>query len=345
MNLLNDDDIINSIPTVKICIVGNSGVGKSQLSTRLESVCNRSWSILKNKGSRSSSPSNSLSTPSNSALSSPSSPPSSSSSIFGPSYTSEFSTFYQPTLGCEIHLLASLHPKFGRYFVEIWDIGGNPSFASSRATFYNNTDGFLFVWDCSSELTYHSLAGWLDEILMYSNTNYHPMRDRTESASLFQNISSLIPPTDQRARARTFSAGISSPTKAPSAVAEGGVPLTIVGNKVDKLSANRRKDLTIACPQHILVSSRTNDFNPTPFYDFFNQVYDRSRHARGTPDEYEGSWDDIASKMQQQSFDLENNLEGTVREWSEKRDESCSTIEIASGSTSGASLRHRNAYL
>ena len=49
--------------------------------------------------------------------------------------------------------------------VELWDVGGNPRFASSRSMFYNSCDGFIFVWDASSEATYNALDHWLTEVV------------------------------------------------------------------------------------------------------------------------------------------------------------------------------------
>lgn len=50
------------------------------------------------------------------------------------------------------------------YFVELYDIGGNPRFRSTRSLFYDGIEGFIFVWDCSMEATFHSLDSWLQEI-------------------------------------------------------------------------------------------------------------------------------------------------------------------------------------
>jgi len=173
--------------------------------------------------------------------------------------------------------------------------------------------------------------------------------------NLFQTISSTgaLPsansssapytPAGERARTRTFSAGVSSPTKPPSSLAEGGVPLTIVGTKVDKISASTRKDLQAACPQHIFVSSRTNDFNPILFYDFFNHVYDRHRQAKGVPDGYDSTLTDIISKLQNSSGDVENHARGTSSKLNKNGD--ASSTSVSGGVTPGSSLRHRNTWL
>jgi len=74
---------------------------------------------------------------------------------------------YVPTVGCKIHVLV-LPPSASRseeLFVELWDVGGNPRFATSRSIFYAGCDGFMFVWDSSSEATYHALDQWLNEVI------------------------------------------------------------------------------------------------------------------------------------------------------------------------------------
>ena len=83
---------------------------------------------------------------------------------------------YVPTVGCNIQVLSMPYPSAGsngvgeaspsrEIIVELWDVGGNPRFASSRSMFYSNCDGFIFVWDASSEATYHALDQWLNEVI------------------------------------------------------------------------------------------------------------------------------------------------------------------------------------
>ena len=75
---------------------------------------------------------------------------------------------YVPTVGCKIQVLSVPCPgpsPSENLVVELWDVGGNPRFAASRNIFYSGCDGFMFVWDSSSEATYHSLDQWLNEVI------------------------------------------------------------------------------------------------------------------------------------------------------------------------------------
>ena len=88
---------------------------------------------------------------------------------------------YVPTVGCKIQVLSVPCPGTSPsedLVVELWDVGGNPRFAASRNIFYSGCDGFMFVWDSSSEATYHSLDQWLNEVIR----SRRPLLDR-DSAS------------------------------------------------------------------------------------------------------------------------------------------------------------------
>ena len=70
------------------------------------------------------------------------------------------------------------------FTVEIFDMGGNPRFEKfvvlflfscfylvklfpyfrCRNVYIDGCHGFIFVWDCALEGTYHSLQKWLQEI-------------------------------------------------------------------------------------------------------------------------------------------------------------------------------------
>lgn len=104
------------VPTVKVAVIGDSGVGKSSIVRRL---CQPGTSLP---------------------------------------------VTYQPTIGCEVHVLPAQHPAYGLYFVELWDMGGNPRFASARCSFYEDCEAYVFVWDSSLEASYHSVEQWISEI-------------------------------------------------------------------------------------------------------------------------------------------------------------------------------------
>jgi GTPase SAR1 family protein len=63
---------------------------------------------------------------------------------------------YTPTIGCELHVMACTHPKHGDFFVEVLDIGGNPTFRGARAFFYEVRD-LDTLWNHRPALTTSSL--------------------------------------------------------------------------------------------------------------------------------------------------------------------------------------------
>ncbi len=74
---------------------------------------------------------------------------------------------YTPTVGCDVEVLAiqSEEDPNETFFVELWDIGGNPHYEAARGRLYAECDGFIFVWDADAVHTFHSLENWLSEVL------------------------------------------------------------------------------------------------------------------------------------------------------------------------------------
>ena len=54
--------------------------------------------------------------------------------------------FSRPTIGCVIYVLHAVHETQGKYFVELWDLGGNPRFRDARPICYEDCDGYIFLW-------------------------------------------------------------------------------------------------------------------------------------------------------------------------------------------------------
>ena len=81
---------------------------------------------------------------------------------------------YSPTTGCGSHVEMFTDIQSGQcFFVVLYDIGGNPRFASSQSVFFNDFDGIMFVWDCSSEYTFHSIETWISEIKVSFRLSYY----------------------------------------------------------------------------------------------------------------------------------------------------------------------------
>ena len=66
------------------------------------------------------------------------------------------SSLYHPTCGCRVHITSCGEGSYDspEIFVEIFDVGGNRRYASSRGVFYEHIDGIIFVYVayCSSEM-------------------------------------------------------------------------------------------------------------------------------------------------------------------------------------------------
>lgn len=58
---------------------------------------------------------------------------------------------------------SNLNPE-GSFVVELFDIGGNPRYACARSVYFEGLQGFIFVWDCSDEGSYHGLDDWIEDI-------------------------------------------------------------------------------------------------------------------------------------------------------------------------------------
>jgi len=96
---------VESVPSLRLVVVGDCGVGKSLFISALLHQSGRS-----SGGSSSDAPLSGLR-----------------------------AKGYTPTIGCEVHVMACSHPKHGDFFVEVLDIGGNPTFQGARAFFYEVT--------------------------------------------------------------------------------------------------------------------------------------------------------------------------------------------------------------
>lgn len=51
------------------------------------------------------------------------------------------------------------------YFIELWDIGGRPSYANTRHMFYNSVNGIILVHDLTNRKSHENLSKWLLEVL------------------------------------------------------------------------------------------------------------------------------------------------------------------------------------
>ena len=63
-----------------------------------------------------------------------------------------------------------------------------------------------------------------------------------------------------------------------------GLPLMIVGNKIDKLSASQMERLRRTCSNHVFVAatSETTPFDPRSFDIFFSDIYHRKKREESS---------------------------------------------------------------
>lgn len=175
------------------------------------------------------------------------------------------STLYMPTVGCALHILAVTLPRGGEFFVELYDIGGNPRFSASRSVFYEGLDGFIFLWDTSSEATYHSIDQWLEEVLQ-SRQQTIPVEMQHDDDLTTGRLGGWRSRTNSSERSNRSSYNISSPSAATSAlVTESSTPMVPGFGRGQGVSvgSTRARTLSIS-PQHQLSSTSLSSAPPSP---------------------------------------------------------------------------------
>ena len=124
-------DSSTDIPSIRVLFCGEAGVGKTTIAELATAATASSLSSLPLTPKTSSPPDHRL---------------------------------YVPTVGCSVLISKLDLDRRQECFLEIFDVGGAPRYASSRDTFYEKLDAVVFFWDCNMEGTYHSLENWLAEI-------------------------------------------------------------------------------------------------------------------------------------------------------------------------------------
>ncbi|KAF6261984.1 P-loop containing nucleoside triphosphate hydrolase protein [Scenedesmus sp. NREL 46B-D3] len=80
------------------------------------------------------------------------------------------------TAGCHIHvkLVDTCGSQAGngaprRFFVELWDVSGQPKYEQLRSVFYKQINGVIFVYDLTNRKTLARLPKWAAEIAQYGS--------------------------------------------------------------------------------------------------------------------------------------------------------------------------------
>lgn len=267
--------MIDEVPYIRIVVCGDSAVGKSVISSRIASsqlVTQDDRDITR-------------------AL----------DALVGETEERSSGKYsYEPTIGCQVHVLTYSCAAAPLFFVELIDVGGTSmsetsAAAQSRAVFFDSCDAVLFVWDVSDESTYHTLHRWLEEISAQNDVERRsssPIATMNAPVSPFSPFPLYSPPgktyhqyqyQHQHHILRTPPGGadVKRPPAAYDARYSRQRPVLLVGNKTDKLSAVQLRELEAACSEHLLISAVATDYRCLKQIEaFFIEVFEEMQ-ARG----------------------------------------------------------------
>ncbi|OLS16711.1 MAG: GTPase KRas precursor [Candidatus Heimdallarchaeota archaeon LC_3] len=83
-------------------------------------------------------------------------------------------TNYLPTLGADFSLKQMLYANNALKF-QIWDLSGQPNFATIRRTFYVGAQGALVLYDITNRDSFFNIPLWIDEFLKYNGQGKMPI--------------------------------------------------------------------------------------------------------------------------------------------------------------------------
>lgn len=79
---------------------------------------------------------------------------------------SRFVSQYIPTIGID-YGARQFDVDNTHFYAHFWDMSGDDSYFEVRNEFYNDTDGFLIVFDMSSRESFNQIGRWIDEAKKY----------------------------------------------------------------------------------------------------------------------------------------------------------------------------------
>ncbi|GAB9470113.1 Ras-like protein [Globisporangium polare] len=193
------------IPSVRVLVVGDSGVGKTTL---LHAVC-RHPSAARDAGAVQS---------------------------------------HRWTTGCDVHVLYFAYREgYGaekEVYVEFIDVGGHPKYEISRAMFYHDVQGVIFMHDLSNARSYDHLKAWNCELALYQRTK------------------GCVMPSLSAAR----------PGEYPTLNA---LPKLIIGNKRDTIKPQAKRPSVLPELRNIDATESSAEpyaLDPTAFHGFLDRV-------------------------------------------------------------------------
>jgi small GTP-binding protein len=75
-----------------------------------------------------------------------------------------FDKDYNVTLGADFAV-----KRMGRNVIQIWDLAGQPVYASVRSEYYSGAEGVILVFDITRQSTFVNVPKWLNEMMGVSN--------------------------------------------------------------------------------------------------------------------------------------------------------------------------------
>ncbi|KAF0748957.1 hypothetical protein AaE_007184 [Aphanomyces astaci] len=145
------------------------------------------------------------------------------------------------TIGCTTEVL--LHQN--DTFVEFVDIGGNPRYELSRAAFYHELHGIIFVYDMSNIRSYNNLRKWITVTTVVLIANFLSRR----------RIDLMQLPT---------------PTMYPTPI--GALPTLVIGNKQDAVHTQRMAPLRDLKMDSLEASAMEGRLDLPRFHLFLDRV-------------------------------------------------------------------------
>jgi GTPase SAR1 family protein len=139
------------------------------------------------------------------------------------------------------------------HYLELLDVSGHRRYLASRDVFYSALDGVIFVFDLMNRASYENVANWRREIAAHMRAE-HRIRDQTQNAHSGSIGGEYAPGSAARTdRSRTSSSTSSphaspvlragSPSESPPTIgltsALAGLPMLIVGNKLDEYASRQ----------------------------------------------------------------------------------------------------------
>lgn len=156
-----------------------------------------------------------------------------------------FSADYLETIGADF---ATKRVDIGKKNIrfQIWDIAGQPNFASVRSVFYKGALGGLLVFDITRHSTFENAQNWLRELWMNSERGKIPVVVLGNKIDLRDTHAKAIPPERGDQLAKEFSelsreAGFEVPYLETSALTRQNVDraFLLLGEKINSYIEER----------------------------------------------------------------------------------------------------------